>query len=107
MGFMQTQKLIELVLDYVEEHNKLLVDKQVKKRQMPREQTIQVFQKRDLVDYPRDEEGDICAIIHPDLQGRDFEELHHGEPIFVKMHGGDSILFDAHKYAGEKVYPFF
>ena len=33
--------------------------------------------------FPRDAEGDLAAMIHPQLQGRDFQPLRRGDPIFL------------------------
>ena len=33
--------------------------------------------------FPRDAEGELAAMIHPQLQGRDFQPLRRGDPIFL------------------------
>ena len=33
--------------------------------------------------FPRDADGDLAAMIHPQLQGRDFQPLRRGDPIFL------------------------
>jgi aspartoacylase len=55
-----------------------------------------------VIDYPRNEHGAIQAMIHPQIQDRDYEALHPGDPIF--------LTFDnrAIAYQGEStVYPIF
>ncbi|MEW6494432.1 MAG: aspartoacylase [Cyanobacteriota bacterium] len=92
--FLKTEELIHAVLDYLEEYN------QGKTEQSDRTLTLHQF-LRD-IDYPRNEQGEIQAMIHPQLQGRDYEALHPGDPMF--------LTFDnrAIAYEGEStVYPIF
>ncbi|KAG8587730.1 hypothetical protein GDO81_005765 [Engystomops pustulosus] len=54
------------------------------------------------VDYPRDSDGEISAIVHSGLQDKDYVPLKPGHPIFTTMNGED-LLYD-----GETVvYPTF
>ncbi len=53
------------------------------------------------VDYPRDEVGNITAMIHPDLQGQDYQQLAE-KPAFLTF-AGKSISSEAVK----KYYPIF
>lgn len=39
------------------------------------------------VDYPRNESGDVAAVIHPNLQDQDWKPLHPGDPVFVSLDG--------------------
>lgn len=92
--FQKTEALIYAVLDYLEEYN------QGKTEQSDRTLTLYQF-LRD-IDYPRNEQGEIQAMIHPQLQGRDYEPLHPGDLMF--------LTFDnrAITYEGEStVYPIF
>lgn len=51
------------------------------------------------VDYPRNADGEIKAVIHPDLQDKDFLPVHPGDPIFLTLDGetitysGDSVIY--------------
>ncbi|XP_048851626.1 N-acyl-aromatic-L-amino acid amidohydrolase (carboxylate-forming) B-like [Brienomyrus brachyistius] len=55
------------------------------------------------VDYPRDPEtGSITAIIHPQLQDRDFCVLRPGDPMFLSF-TGETQLFEGE----EPLYPIF
>ena len=92
--FQKTEELIYAILDYLEEYN------QGKTQQSDRTLTLYQF-LRD-IDYPRNEQGEIQAMIHPQLQGKDYEPLHPGDPMF--------LTFDNHAiaYEGEStVYPIF
>jgi len=53
------------------------------------------------IDYPRDAQGSVTAMIHPALQGKDFCELKSGMPVFMGFDGKE-ILWE-----GETCYPAF
>ncbi|MEB3181737.1 MAG: aspartoacylase [Nostocaceae cyanobacterium] len=92
--FQQTEALIHVILDYVEAYNKE-IKPEVK-------DTLTIYQTIQVVDYPRNESGEIQAMVHPRLQFRDYQELHPGEPMFLTF-DGQRIL-----YEGESiVYPAF
>jgi hypothetical protein len=44
-----------------------------------------VFSRVCSIDYPRDSLGNLCGMIHPDLQGKDFEELKEASPLFMGL----------------------
>ncbi|TAF07671.1 MAG: aspartoacylase [Nostocales cyanobacterium] len=92
--FQQTEQLVYAVLDYFEECNrgKLSLTNN----------NLTLYQSLGTVDYPRNEDGEIQAMIHPQLQFRDYEPLHPGEPIFLTFKGKEIL------YEGEStVYPIF
>nr|AGS52096.1 putative aspartoacylase [uncultured bacterium contig00029] len=62
---------------------------------------IETFTEKRNVDYPRDLDGNIVAMIHPNFQGKDFCELRAGMPVFMDFYGND-ILWE-----GETCYPAF
>jgi len=62
---------------------------------------IETFSEMRNVDYPRDSEGNITAMVHPALQGKDFCELSAGMPVFLGFDGKE-ILWE-----GETCYPAF
>lgn len=62
---------------------------------------VTVFTYCGHVDYPRSADGLPAAMIHPDLQDKDFQPLKKGEPIFLGF-GGDVSFWE-----GETVYPVF
>jgi aspartoacylase len=92
--FQQTEQLIYDVLDYFEQFNQGKIPQN--------SHTLTIYQSICAVDYPRNEDGEIKAMIHPQLQFRDYQPLHPGEPIFLTFEG-EAIL-----YEGESiVYPLF
>lgn len=92
--FQQTEKLIHSILDYLEAYNQ---------GQLPPVPTyLEIYQATESVDYPRNLEGDLQALIHPQLQNKDYEPLHPSDPMFLTW-DGNSIL-----YQGEStVFPVF
>nr|XP_060624346.1 aspartoacylase isoform X2 [Anolis sagrei ordinatus] len=64
--------------------------------------TIEIYKITEKVDYPRNKNGEITAIVHPKLQDQDWQPLNPGDPMFVTL-GGKTIPYD-----GEgTVYPAF
>lgn len=92
--FQQTEQLIYAILEYFEWFN------QGNTPQINNSLTF--YEYIGTIDYPRDERGEIQAMIHPQLQFRDYEPLNPGEPIFLTFAGKD-ILYDG----VSTVYPIF
>jgi succinylglutamate desuccinylase len=68
---------------------------------LPKINDIETFTEMRSIDYPRDSKGNITAIVHPALQGKDFYELKSGMPLFMGFNG-EEILWQ-----GETCYPAF
>jgi len=62
---------------------------------------LEVYQGGIPIPYPTDEEGNICAMLHKDLQNRDYCLLNRGDPAFVTF-DGRTICFE-----GESGFPAF
>ncbi|OCQ95081.1 aspartoacylase [Nostoc sp. MBR 210] len=92
--FQKTEALIYQVLDYIESYNQGLFQ-----RQNP---TLTYYQYTGVIDYPRNEAGEIIGMIHPQLQFRDYQPLNPGESIFLTLEGS------AIAYQGTStIYPIF
>ncbi|WP_016949036.1 aspartoacylase [Anabaena sp. PCC 7108] len=92
--FQQTEQLIYTILQYFEECNQGQTHLNHNK--------LTLYKSLGSVDYPRNENGEIVAMIHPKLQFQDYEPLHPGDPIFLTFTGKDIC------YEGEStVYPVF
>lgn len=92
--FQQAEQLLYEILNYLQQYNqqniKLFMDE------------VKVYQYTQTVDYPRDQLGELQGMIHPQLQFRDYQALHPGEPMF--------LTFDqeAIAYVGSSIaYPVF
>lgn len=92
--FQQTEELIYTILDYVEAYNQGI--------QSPTRDTLTIYQCIRTIDYPRNEAGELQAMIHPHLRLRNYQPIQPGEPMFLTFEG--QAIF----YEGEStVYPVF
>lgn len=97
--FQQTEQLIFSILDYLEAVNNDL---------LPKVNSFYIYKHLDILDYPRDENGELRGMIHPQLQGKDFEPLNPGDPIFLTFdnqiihYEGTSTVFPC--FINEKAY---
>jgi succinylglutamate desuccinylase len=73
--FQENERIIQSILDYVEDYNLNPMPLEVK--------PLRLFQYVDTIDYPRNAQGEIRAMIHPQLQFRDYQILNPGDPIFL------------------------
>ena len=90
----QTEMLVHAILDYLDAQNR--------GKQLPAPSHLTVYQAIGSVDYPRNSLGELQAAIHPQLQFKDYEPLHPGEPMFLTF-TGESL-----PYKGEStVFPVF
>lgn len=92
--FQQTEMLIYAILDYVDAIN------QDKPLSVP--SNLSVYQSIGSVDYPRDSAGELQGMIHPQLQFRDYQALHPGDPMFLTF-TGESIFYQG----AATVFPIF
>lgn len=77
--FQQTEALIDTALNYLENHNL---------GEIPVFDTaLTVYRHVEILDYPRNEFGEIQGMIHPQIHFKDYEPLHPGEPIFLTFEG--------------------
>ena len=97
--FERSEKLVQRYLELAEEWNR---------GELQKREPIQVevyTQLRDL-GYPKPQGGGaILAMIHPELDGRDYRELKKGDKLFRTFDGKD-ILFEGEP-DGQSVYPIF
>jgi aspartoacylase len=92
--FQKTEALIYAVLDYVEHSNSKTVALE--------KTSLLLYQYVGSIDYPRNEKGEIQAMIHSQLQFKDYEPLKPGDPIFLTF-DGKTIAYQG----DEIVYPVF
>ncbi len=92
--FQQTEMLVYAILDYIEAHNQ--------GKPLPVPPSLSVYQSKLSVDYPRNSTGELEAMIHPQLQFRDYQALHPGDPMFLTF-TGESIAYQG----TSTVFPIF
>ena len=92
--FKQTEATIYAILDYLEAYklNQLVAS--------PTKLTL--YQNIETVDFPRNQQGDILAMIHPNLMAQDYNPLQPGDLMFQTFEGNNIL------YQGKTtVYPVF
>ncbi|XP_007523038.1 aspartoacylase [Erinaceus europaeus] len=86
----QMRKIIKHALDFIQKFNT--------GKEFP-PCAIEVYKIIEKVDYPRNENGEIIAVIHPNLQDQDWKPLRPGDPVFLTLDGktiplgGDCIVY--------------
>ena len=92
--FQQTEQLVYEVLNYIEAMNQ--------GHHLPVPSMMTIYQAIANVDYPRDSTGELRGMVHPQLQSKDYEPLHPGQPMLLSFTGEEIF------YTGKTVaYPVF
>jgi hypothetical protein len=90
----RTEQIVMAGLDFVDRLNLGTLP------ELPRD--VVVYQAIESVDFPRDAQGELMGMIHPRLQGRDYQALNPGDAMFVTFNE------DRIDYLGDRtVYPVF
>ncbi len=83
--FQQTEELVYAVLEYLERFNQ---------GKIPAiNDTLVIYHHLSTVDYPKQEDGTIFGMIHPELQDRDYQALNPGDPMFLTF-DGKTIIYE-------------
>lgn len=91
--FLQTEALIYHLLDFIEKENN--------GEDLGLASTLDIYDHEVLVDYPRNEDGDIVAMVHQERQDRDFTLIEQGDPLFLTLENKTI------PYEGEPRYTIF
>ena len=124
-----TKKLVEMTLDFIEQHNLSLTKKNdANDENIASTEKLLMYKRVGQYDYPRDNETNnklynnkarINMYVHPDIQDQDFKiKLIHGETkIFLDCNGKEHATFDFNKMFQvpnanidlnkDELYPFF
>ena len=100
--FHKTETLIYHVLDYVERHNHLTHSKTSLETAFATPTNLDIYHYLGTIDYPKNEKGEITAMIHPHRQFQDYQAVKPGDPMFLTFQG-DTINYDGKT----TVYPIF
>ncbi|MGB5596203.1 MAG: aspartoacylase [Crocosphaera sp.] len=91
--FIKTEQLIYSLLDYLDKYNQNKIAEGT--------HNLVFYEVFKSIDYPREGE-EITAMIHPNLQFKDYQPVNPGEPLFITFEG-ETIT-----YEGDfTVYPVF
>jgi len=91
--FLKTEALVYHLLDFVEKENK--------GEDLELKNELEIYEHESLVDYPRNEQGDIVAMVHAERQDQDFKLIEEGDPLFLTLEN-ETIA-----YEGEAMYTLF
>ena len=91
--FLQTEALVYHLLDFLEKENT--------EEDLDLAQEVEVYEHESLVDYPRNEQGDIVAMVHQVRQGQDFKLIEQGDALFLTLENETMV------YEGEPRYALF
>ena len=78
--FFGTEKVIQALLDFVELYNSGEAQSYTE---------VEIYDHVALIDYPRNKEGAITAMLHPTLQDNGYAKVSKGDPLFVSLEGKD------------------
>jgi succinylglutamate desuccinylase len=111
-SYARSLRLLLAALDYLHAHNQAAAAPAPPPAEQWVEQTLDVFCNAGKRDFPRGEDGELAAMVHPQLQGTDFAPLRRGDPVF-QTHALETIRFgeelgaDDAAAADEPLYPYF
>ena len=91
--FLQTEALIYHLLDFIEKENS--------GDDLGLESTLEIYDHEVLIDYPRNGDGDIVAMVHQERQDKDFTLIQQGDPLFLTLENKTI------PYEGEPRYTIF
>jgi succinylglutamate desuccinylase len=89
--FQHSEKLVLAALNYVDHLNRGVP--------MTMPSTVNVYQAIEAIDYPRNGQNELTAIIHPDRQNQDYQPMAPQDPLFLDLQGntiyyqGDQTVF--------------
>ena len=94
--FYKMKKVVMSILDIIDKHNENHSEN-IKGE-------LTVFEGLATLDYPKDENGEIIAMVHPNIQNKDYCKICKGDALFIDFDGNE-ILYDG--AYGDEVYPVF
>lgn len=83
--YAETREAVLHALDYLEKTNSGLA------MELPDE--MPAYQFLEKIPLPQNADGEITAMVHPDLQGKDYHPIHPGDPLFISL-GGETIPYE-------------
>jgi succinylglutamate desuccinylase len=88
------ERLVLAALDYVDNLNQGVP--------MTIPTTVNVYRAIEAIDYPRNGQNELTAIIHPDRQSQDYQPMSPKDPLFVNLQGKTIYYQDE-----QTVFPVF
>jgi succinylglutamate desuccinylase len=75
--FQHVERLVLAALDYVDNLNQGV--------SMTIPQTVNVYRAIEAIDYPRNGQNELTAMIHPDRQNQDYQPIIDGDSLFIDL----------------------
>ncbi|MGI9282541.1 MAG: aspartoacylase [Endozoicomonas sp.] len=91
--FAETEAVIKHLIDFA------LMPQEEQNTALP--ESVEIFKVTDRILYPRDDEGELTAMVHHSLQDKDFQEL---KPGMAMLQNRDGTVTN---YEGKSGYPIF
>ncbi len=82
--YSQTRTAVMHALDYLQQSNK--------KQPLNLPTQMPGYQFTQKVPLPEDSNGELTAMVHPDLQGKDYHAIKPGDPLFITL-AGETIVY--------------
>ena len=83
----KTEKLVGEVLDFLDKLNRGEIGDREGLRMQNRSLPLTIYRHLKTVDFPKNKRGELDGMIHPQLEGRDYQKLSKGEPMFLTFDG--------------------
>ncbi|MEL6493773.1 MAG: aspartoacylase [Cyanobacteria bacterium J06623_7] len=94
--FAATKQLVGQILDFLHSYSQKAISPELFSP------TVDIYRGKTIVDYPRNDRGELTAMVSSNLAGKDYQPLHPGEPMFCTFVGREIL------YTGTSVvYPVF
>ena len=93
--FIRVERMVQEILDFTAAWNHPDFP-------APPQREVELFTECGSIDYPRDPDGKIVAMIHPGIEGMDFQELPANAPLFLTFDG--KIIWNSRE---ESLWPVF
>ncbi|WP_227523864.1 aspartoacylase [Kangiella profundi] len=82
--FEKTEQAVQLIAEFIEHYNQ---------HRLPQpSESIDIYEYFGVMYLPTDPLGNICGMVHKNIQDRDFQLLKSGEPIFHLFNGEDEFF---------------
>lgn len=79
--YFKAKKIVKEILEFIEKWNNNLINTTQTK--------VELYTDISVLDYPRNEDGSLAAMLHPDINNKNYQLLKDGDKIFVDFNNND------------------
>jgi succinylglutamate desuccinylase len=98
--YFKTKQVVDALLNFFDVINEELLEERYPN--LLQKKPLVIYKAKKFIDYPRDSNGNITAMIHPDRLGKDYEAINEGDSLFLDFDGNTIIYQEP-----ELSYPIF